>query len=78
MTKVFITSALRTAVGSLGKSLKNVNAEDLGSAVITKNIVNSNFVPEQGLRVRASELHTKNWPSKNRFFLELINLDFHI
>ena len=36
MTKVFVTSALRTAVGSLGKSLKNVNAEDLGSAVITK------------------------------------------
>ena len=46
MTKVFITSALRTAVGSLGKSLKNVNAEDLGSAVITKNIVNSNLKKE--------------------------------
>ena len=43
MTKVFVTSALRTAVGSLGKSLKNVNAEDLGSAVITKNIINSNL-----------------------------------
>ena len=46
MTKVFITSALRTAVGSLGKSLKNVNAEDLGSAVISKNIVNSNLRKE--------------------------------
>ena len=46
MTKVFITSALRTAVGSLGKSLKNVNAEDLGSAVISKNIVNSNLKKE--------------------------------
>ena len=46
MTKIFITSALRTAVGSLGKSLKNVNAEDLGSAVITKNIENSNLKKE--------------------------------
>ncbi len=46
MTKIFITSALRTAVGSLGKSLKNVNAEDLGSAVITKNILNSNLKNE--------------------------------
>ena len=46
MTKVFITSALRTAVGSLGKSLKNVSAENLGSSVITKNIVNSNLKNE--------------------------------
>jgi len=34
MNEVYITSALRTAVGSLGKSLKNVKAEDLGSKVI--------------------------------------------
>ena len=46
MTKVFITSALRTAVGSLGKSLKNVSAENLGSSVITKNIINSNLKNE--------------------------------
>ena len=46
MTKVFITSALRTAVGSLGKSLKNVSAENLGSSVITKNILNSNLKNE--------------------------------
>ena len=39
MKKVIITSALRTAVGSLGKSLKNVKAEDLGSAVIS-NVIN--------------------------------------
>ncbi len=38
---VVITSALRTAVGSLGKSLKNVPAYELGSAVISKNIENS-------------------------------------
>ena len=33
--KVVITSATRTAVGSLGKSLKNIKAEELGSAVIS-------------------------------------------
>ena len=32
--KIVITSALRTAVGSLSKSLKNISAENLGSAVI--------------------------------------------
>ena len=38
---VVITSALRTAVGSLGKSLKNVPAFELGSAVITKSLEKS-------------------------------------
>ena len=38
---VVITSAKRTAVGSLGKSLKNIKAEDLGSAVISEVISNS-------------------------------------
>ena len=33
--KIFITAASRTAVGSLGKSLKNIKAENLGSAVIS-------------------------------------------
>ena len=47
MTKnsIVITSACRTAVGSLGKSLKNVKAEDLGSAVISKSITKSNIKP---------------------------------
>ena len=40
---VLITKALRTAVGSLGKSLKNVCAEDLGSAVISSAIKSSNI-----------------------------------
>ena len=35
MKDVLITSAKRSAVGSLGKSLKNINAAELGSAVIT-------------------------------------------
>ena len=38
MKDVLITSAKRTALGSLGKSLKNINAAELGSAVITNVI----------------------------------------
>ena len=38
---IVITSALRTAVGSLGKSLKNIAANELGSAVITESISSS-------------------------------------
>ena len=41
MKNVYITSAKRTAVGSLGKSLKNIRAEELGSAVISKVIIDS-------------------------------------
>ena len=41
--EIYITSAVRTAVGSLGKSLKNISAEILGSKVITKAIKNSNI-----------------------------------
>ena len=44
MTKeILITSAVRTAVGSLGKSLKNNTAEELGSAVISSAIKKSNL-----------------------------------
>ena len=41
MKNIYITSAIRTAVGSLGKSLKNINAEDLGSAVISSAVEKS-------------------------------------
>ena len=47
MKKVYITSALRTAVGSLGKALKNVKAEDLGSAVISQTIKKSKLKSEE-------------------------------
>ena len=47
MKKVYITSALRTAVGSLGKTLKNVKAEDLGSAVISQTIKKSKLKSEE-------------------------------
>ena len=38
--KVVITSAYRTAIGSYGKSLKNINSFDLGSKVIQTSIEN--------------------------------------
>ena len=43
---VIITSATRTAVGSLGKSLKNVPVYELGSAVISETIKQSNIHKE--------------------------------
>ena len=46
MDDIFITSAKRTAVGSLGKSLKNICAEELGSAVILDTIKNSKISSE--------------------------------
>ena len=47
MDKVYITSALRTAVGSLGKTLKNIPADILGSAVISEVIKKSNLKNEE-------------------------------
>ena len=41
MKDIIITSCSRTAVGSLGKTLKNVSGEDLGSTVISNEIKNS-------------------------------------
>ena len=41
MKDIYITSAKRTAVGSFGKSLKNIKAEELGSAVISSSITDS-------------------------------------
>ncbi len=43
MENIYITSALRTAVGSLGKSLKNIPCEELGSSVISKVLKKSNL-----------------------------------
>ena len=46
MENVVITSATRTAVGSLNKSLKNVPGYKLGSAVIVDSIKKSNIKKE--------------------------------
>ena len=43
---VVITSATRTAVGSLGKSLKNIPANELGSSVIFESIKRSKLKPD--------------------------------
>ena len=42
---VVITGANRTAVGSLGKSLKNISGEELGAAVISEAIMRSKIKP---------------------------------
>ena len=44
--KILITSATRTAVGSLGGSLKNISADELGSIVISENIKKSKLKNE--------------------------------
>ena len=44
---VVITSSVRTAVGSLGRTLKNVPSEKLGSAVISEAIKRSKIKPEK-------------------------------
>jgi acetyl-CoA C-acetyltransferase len=44
--EIVITSAVRTAVGSLGKSLKNVPVDELGSSVISESIKKSKIKKE--------------------------------
>ena len=44
---IVITSALRTAIGSLGKSLKNISAKDLGSVVISESIKKSKLKSDE-------------------------------
>ena len=48
MTKnnIVITGAYRTAVGSLGKTLKNVKSHELGAKVISETILKSNINKE--------------------------------
>ena len=47
MSQIFIVSASRTAVGSLGKSLKNISAHNLGSSVISDVIKKINLNPKE-------------------------------
>ena len=44
--EVIISSCSRTAVGSLGKTLKNIKSNDLGASVISNQIIKSNLKPE--------------------------------
>ena len=45
--KIFITSAARTAVATIGKTLKNISAEKLGSCVIDNLLKKSNVDPDE-------------------------------
>ena len=45
MKKIIISSAVRTAIGTLGKTLKNISAIDMGSAVISESIKKSKIKP---------------------------------
>ena len=44
--EVIISSCSRTAVGYLGKTLKNIKSNDLGASVISNQIIKSNLKPE--------------------------------
>ena len=46
MKDVYVVSAVRTAVGSLGRTLKNVPGEELGSSVISKSLESSKIKKE--------------------------------
>ena len=45
--KVVITSAYRTAVGTLGKSLKNIEAHELGAKIISETLKKSQIKKEE-------------------------------
>ena len=45
MKKIIISSAVRTAIGSFGKTLKNISAVELGSAVISEAMKKSKIKP---------------------------------
>ena len=47
MKNVVITSATRTAVGSLNRSLKNIQGYELGSAVIRESVIRSKIKNEE-------------------------------
>ena len=47
MKNIVITSATRTAVGSLNRSLKNIQGYELGSAVIKESIIRSKIKNEE-------------------------------
>ena len=44
---VVITSALRTAIGSFGGTLKNIPAHDLGATVISESLKKSNLKKDE-------------------------------
>ena len=57
---VVITSATRTAVGSLSKSLKNIAGAELGAAVISESIKRSKIKPEDVDEIIMGQVLTGN------------------
>ena len=70
MKRVYITSASRTAVGSLGRSLKNIPADLLGSSVISSAISKSNLRNRMKF---AKKIIKKNNYIKIKFYEEKID-----
>ena len=58
--EIVITSATRTAVGSLGKSLKNIAGAELGSAVISECITRSKIKTDEVCEVIMGQVLTSN------------------
>ena len=58
--EIVITSAARTAVGSLGKSLKNISGAELGSAVISECIARSKIKSDEVSEVIMGQVLTSN------------------
>ena len=58
--KIFITSASRLAVGSLGKTLKNIPADDLGAEVILDQITRSKLKKSDVEEVILGQVLTSN------------------
>ena len=60
MFEIYITSACRTAIGTLGKSLKNISADELGSAVISGAIDKSKLKPSDPEEIIMGQVLTSN------------------
>ena len=48
--KIYITSAVRTAIGTVGKSLKGISEVELGSTVISEVIKKSRLEKKKLMR----------------------------
>jgi len=58
--EILITSAVRTAVGSLGRSLKNIPGDELGSAVILESVKNSKIKNDEVDEIIMGQVLTGN------------------
>ena len=61
MSEVYVISASRTAIGSLGKSLKNVPAEELGSVVISDVVKQSKIKSDDLDEIIMGQVLTGEW-----------------